>query len=183
MCTRKARFCSFFYPPQDQNQLAKTLVNAVEIDAQNFIAKSLIFNKPVQFSTPNIVVVGVRLQHPTQGSGAPNLEDIDLTLRGVGVVIPGKLTTDLKQATVVTYSSLKDILSEVNVNDTADSVNSSDSTLTIKSTVVSFNTRPQLNSNVSEPFKIRLRNNQVRSRVGNFEIGKNVLLLYYVLTK
>ena len=165
MCTRKAPFCSFFYPPQDQNQLAKTLMNAVEINAQNFIAKSLFVNKPVQFSTPNIDVVGLRLQHSTQESGAPNLEDIDLTLQGVGVGIPGIVTADLKQATVVSYSSLKDILSEVNVNDTADSVKSSGSTLTIKSTVVSFNTRPQLNSNVSEPFKIRLRNNQVRSRV------------------
>ena len=165
MCTRKAPFCSFFYPPQDQNQLAKTLVNAVEIDAQNFIAKSLVFNKPIQFSTPNIDVVGVRLEHSTQESGAPNLEDIDLTLGGVGVEIPGKLTTDLKQATVVSYSSLKDILSEVALNDTADSVKSSGSTLTIKSTVVSFNTRPQLNSNVSEPFKIRLRNNQVISKL------------------
>ena len=165
MCTRKARFCSFFYPPQDQNQLAKTLMNAVEIDAQNFIAKSLVFNKPIQFSTPNIDVVGVRLQHSTQESGAPNLEDIDLTLGGVGVGIPGIITADLEQATVVSYSSLKDILSEVNVNDTADSVKSSGSTLTIKSTVVSFNTRPQLNSNVTEPFKIRLRNKQVRPRV------------------
>ena len=165
MCTRKAPFCSFFYPPQDQNQLAKTLVNAVEIDAQNFIAKSLVVNEPVQFSTPNIDVVGVRLQHSTQESGAPNLEDIDLTLGGVGVGIPGIITADLEQATVVSYSSLKDILSEVNVNDTADSVKSSGSTLTIKSTVVSFNTRPQLNSNVSEPFKIRLRNNQVISKL------------------
>ena len=140
-------------------------MNAVEIDAQNFIAKSLVINKPVKFRTPNIDVVGVRLQHSTQESGAPNLEDIDLTLGGVGVGIPGKVTADLKQATVVSYSSLKDILSEVTVNDTADSIKSSGSTLTIKSTVISFNTRPQLNSNVSEPFKIRLRNNQVRPRV------------------
>ena len=153
-------------------------MNAVEIDALKLVEKSLEVNQPVRFSTPNIDIVGVRLQSSTPESGKPT-PDVNLTFDGVGVRIPGVVTISLKQATVVSYSSLKDVLSEVSSNDTTDSVKSAGSTLAINSTVVSFNTHPKLNSSaVLEPFKIVLRNSQVRLYINNNIL---IIILHFTL--
>ena len=109
--------------------------------------------------TSNIAVRGIRL--PTV---APTDEPEDLNLldnAGEGVVIPGMVTKEITQATVVKYSSVQSILSEEELKNSVDNTIDSTDSLTIRSTIVSLRTKPQLNQSLAEPFMIVLQNNQV----------------------
>jgi hypothetical protein len=84
-----------------------------------------------------------------------------LDIEGEGVIIPGVVTNELKQATVVKYRSIKYILSEEELKESVDDTIRSTESLTIRSTIVSFITKPGFNESVSKPFKIILQNDQV----------------------
>ena len=84
---------------------------------------------------------------------------------GEGVIIPGDATKQIDLAVAVQYSSVKDILSEEELQKSVDNSIGSTESLTIRSTIVSFTTEPQLNESVSRPFKILLQNNQVGCRI------------------
>ena len=77
------------------------------------------------------------------------------------MIIPAVVTNELTQATVVKYSSIKDILSEEELKNSVDNTIGSTESLTIRSTIVSFISEPQFNESASNPFKIVLQNNQV----------------------
>ena len=115
----------------------------------------------MSYSTPNIDVRGIRL--PTVKPTEFEPKDISLLdTGGQGVIIPGVVTNEIELATVVQYSSIKDILSEEELKETVDNTIGSTDSLTIRSTIVSFTTEPQLkNESSSKPFKIVLQNNQV----------------------
>lgn len=114
--------------------------------------------KVVTFTTSNINVRGIRL--PTVTPDEP--DDIDLTdQRGEGVIIPGVVTGEILLATVVKYSSIQSILSEDELKNSVDNTIGSTDSLTIRSTIVSFTTEPQLNKSLPEPFMIVVQNNQV----------------------
>ena len=104
-----------FLRSQEQDKLAKRLLNAVDVEAQQFVAKSSTVNQPVEYKTPNIDVIGVRLE-----PGNPEPRGVDLTTDGVGVKIPAVVSGDLEQATVVTYSTLRDIISEDSLKTSVD---------------------------------------------------------------
>jgi hypothetical protein len=131
------------------------------LNAKNYISQSPETGKVVSYSTPNIDVRGIRL--PTVKPTEFEPKDISLLdTGGQGVIIPGVVTNEIELATVVQYSSIKDILSEEELKETVDNTIGSTDSLTIRSTIVSFTTEPQLkNESVSKPFKIVLQNNQV----------------------
>ena len=107
--------------------------------------------------TSNIAVRGIRL--PTV---APTDEPVDLLDNaGEGVVMPGMVRKEITQATVVKYSSVQSILSEEELKNSVDDTIDSTDSLTIRSTIVSLRTKPQLNQSLAEPFMIVLQNNQV----------------------
>ncbi|XP_028402439.1 uncharacterized protein LOC114525371 isoform X2 [Dendronephthya gigantea] len=140
-----------------RNSLAKKIISGADLNAKNFVSQSGKTGEVVSYTTPNIDVRGIRL------SAVKPDEPKDLYLMdtvGEGVVIPGNVTTNITQATVVKYSSIKEILSEDELEKSVDdSITSSDS-LTIRSTVMSFTTEPRLPELLDEPFKIILQNNQ-----------------------
>ncbi len=84
-----------------------------------------------------------------------------LDVGGEGVVIPGTVVNELKQATVVKFSSIKDILSEEELKESLDNTIKSTESLTIRSTIVSFTTEPRFDETVGTSFAIVLKNNQV----------------------
>jgi hypothetical protein len=143
---------------QSRNNLAKQIISGTDLNAKNYISQSPETGKVVSYSTPNIGVSGIRL--PTVKPDDP--EDISLLdAGGEGVVIPGDVTKQLNLAAVVRYSSVKEILSDEELKKSVDTTIGSTESLTIRSTIVSFTTEPQLNESVSNPFKILLQNNQV----------------------
>jgi hypothetical protein len=148
---------------QARNDLVKQIISGTDLNAKNYISQDAETGKVVSYSTPNIDVRGVRLPSVKHTEVEP--EDISCRLldtRGQGVIIPSVVTNDINLATVVQYSSIKDILSEEELKKTVDNTIGSTDSLTIRSTIVSFTTEPQLkNESVSKPFKIVLQNNQV----------------------
>ncbi|CAB4008983.1 adhesion G- coupled receptor D1-like, partial [Paramuricea clavata] len=142
-----------------RNDLAKEIISGTDLNARNYISQTAETGEIVTYSTPNIDVRGIRL--PTVKPTEPELEDIRLLdAVGEGVIIPAVVTNKLKQATVVKYSSIKDILSEEELKDSVDNTIGSTESLTIRSTIVSFTSEPQFNVSASNPFKIVLQNNQ-----------------------
>jgi hypothetical protein len=136
----------------------KQIISGTDLNAWNYISQSSETGKVASYSTPNIAVHGTTAK-PT------NAGDIRLLdTGGQGVIIPDVVTNKLKQATVVQYSSIKDIFSEEELKESVDNTIGSTESLTIRSTIVSFTIEPQLkNKSVSKPFKIVLQNNQVLS--------------------
>ena len=112
----------------------------------------------VSYNAPNIDVSGIRLPavKPTEPEDV-RLLDTD----GEGVIIPADATKLIDLAVAVRYSSVKDILSEEELQKSVDDTIGSTESLTIRSTIVSFTIEPELNESVSRPFKIVLQNNQV----------------------
>ena len=139
---------------QNRNVLARQIISGADLNAKNFVAQSK-QDEIVGFSTSNIQVLGINLREKS----APKPVSL-LDTAGGGVVIPGTVVNDIKQATVVKYSSIKDILSPKELRKSVDNTISAGSNLTIQSTIVSFSTTPEL-KNVTQPIKIVLQNNQV----------------------
>ncbi|CAB3985460.1 fibrillin-2 isoform X2 [Paramuricea clavata] len=143
-----------------RNNLAKQVISGTDLNARNYISQSAEIGKVALYRTPNIDVIGIRLPtvKPTelQAKGTSLLDTA-----GEGVVIPDALTNELKEATVVKYSSIKDILSEEELKESVDNTIESTESLTIRSTIVSLITKPGFNESVSKPFKIVLQNNQL----------------------
>ena len=148
---------------QFRNDLAKQIISGTDLNAKNYISQSAETGKVVSYSTPNIAVRGIRL--PTVKPTGFEPEDISRSLLdtgGQGVIIPNVVTNEIDLAILVQYNSIKDILSEEELKETVDSTIGSTESLTIRSTIVSFTTEPQLkNDSASKPFKIVLQNNQV----------------------
>ena len=114
-------------------------------------------NGIVTFSTQNIQVLGIKLP---ENPPSETIRLLDIA-GGGGVVIPGTVAIDISQATVVKYSSIKNILSPKELQKSVDNKTIKASiNLTIQSTIVSFSTTPEL-KNISQPIKIVLQNNQV----------------------
>ncbi|CAB4008473.1 brain-specific angiogenesis inhibitor 1-like [Paramuricea clavata] len=141
-----------------RNNLVKQIISGTDLNARNYISESAEIGKVVSYSTPNIAVHGIRL--PTAKPTNPG--DVSLMdTGGQGVIISDVVTNELKQATVVQYSSIKDIFSEEELKESVDNTIGSTESLTIRSTIVSFTIEPPLkNKSVSKPFKIVLQNNQ-----------------------
>ncbi|CAB4005879.1 adhesion G -coupled receptor L3-like, partial [Paramuricea clavata] len=165
-----------------RNDLAKQIISGTDLNAKNYISQSAETGKVVSYSTPNIAVRGIRL--PTVKPTEFEPKDISLLdTGGQGVIVPDVVTNEIDLATVVQYSSIKDILSEIQLKETVDSTIGSTESLTIRSTIVSFTTEPQLkNKSVSEPFKIVLQNNLTgyedpRRTCAFFEPDKNNSIL------
>ncbi|CAB4038472.1 Hypothetical predicted protein, partial [Paramuricea clavata] len=141
-----------------RNNLAKQVISGADLNARNYISQSAEIGKVALYRTPNIDVIGIRLPtvKPTelQAKGTSLLDTA-----GEGVVIPDALTNELKEATVVKYSSIKDILSEEELKESVDNTIESTESLTIRSTIVSLITKPGFNES-EKPFKIVLQNNQ-----------------------
>ena len=138
--------------------MAKQIISGTDLNAKNYVRQTAETGKVVTFTTSNIDVRGIRL--PTVPPDKP--DDINLIDNGgQGVIIPGIVTSEISLATVVKYSSIKSILSEDELKNSVDNTIDSTDSLTIRSTIVSFTTEPQLNKSLSEPFKIVLQNNQV----------------------
>ena len=136
--------------------MAKQIISGTDLNAKNYVRQTAETGKVVTFTTSNIDVRGIRL--PTVPPDKP--DDINLIDNGgQGVIIPGIVTSEISLATVVKYSSIKSILSEDELKNSVDDTIDSTDSLTIRSTIVSFTTEPQLNK--PEPFKIVLQNNQV----------------------
>ncbi|XP_046858696.1 uncharacterized protein LOC124452154 [Xenia sp. Carnegie-2017] len=91
---------------QDRNTLVTEIIKGVDINAKNLVASS---GKPRKvLLLPNIQIVGVNLPENQN----VRLEDINLTdSGGEGVKFRGIVADGIKQAIVVKYSSVKDILS------------------------------------------------------------------------
>ncbi|CAB4010984.1 Brain-specific angiogenesis inhibitor 3, partial [Paramuricea clavata] len=141
-----------------RNHLAKQIISGTDLNAWNYISESAEIGNVVSYITPNIAVHGIRL--PTAKPTKPG-DIILLDTGGQGVIIPDVVTNELKQATVVQYSSIKDIFSEEELKESVDNTIGSTESLTIRSTIVSFTIEPSLkNKPVSKPFKIVLQNNQ-----------------------
>ncbi|CAB4008541.1 brain-specific angiogenesis inhibitor 1-like [Paramuricea clavata] len=138
-----------------RNNLAKQVISGTDLNARNYISGNAEIGKIVSYSTPNIEVLGILLRGILQAKDI-SLLDTD----GEGVIIPGLVTNELQQATVVKYSSIKDILSDEDLKKSVDNTIGSTESLTIRSTIVSFITKPGFNESVSKPFKIILQNNQ-----------------------
>jgi hypothetical protein len=167
---------------QSRNNLAKQIISGADLNARNYISQSAEIGEVVSLSTPNIDVRGIRL--PTVKPANP--QDISLLgTGGQGVIIPDVVTNEIDLATVVQYSSIKDILSEEELKESVDNTIGSTESLTIRSTIVSFTIEPQLkNKSVSKPFKIVLQNNQVGSAcawfAGRIDEGMNALQTNFI---
>ena len=145
---------------QSRNKLAKKIISGADLNAKNFVSRSGETGKVVSYNTPNINVRGILL--PTvKPVKPPDVVLVDTV--GEGVIIPGNVTNNITQATVVKYSSIKDILSDEELKESVDDSITSSESLTVRSTVMSFTTEPRLLKLVSNPFKIILQNNQVRT--------------------
>ena len=141
-----------------RNNLAKQIISGTDLNAKNYISQTGKTDEVVSYTTKNIEVQGIRLP----AIKPPNPQDLNLLdSDGEGVVIPGVVTNDIELATVVRYNSIKDILSEEELQKSVDNTIDSTESLTIRSTIVSFTTEPQLNGSMAKPFKIVLQNNQV----------------------
>ena len=112
----------------------------------------------VSFKTTNIQVIGIKLpEKPKNRSKEIKLVDTG----GQGVRFRTSLANGLQQATVVKYSSIKDILSSEELKKSVDKTIKSSGNLTIQSTILSFTTSPKLY--VTQAIQIILKNNQVRT--------------------
>lgn len=154
---------TFFAVFQGRNRLAKEILSGTDLNAKKYVSQRAEVNQVVLFTTSNIAVRGIRLSRvrPAKPQDVDLLDDL-----GEGVLIPGAESNSIDLATVVKYSSIKDILSEDELEQSVDSSISSRGSLAIRSTIVSFSTEPQLEEeSISEPFKIVVKNNEVWSCV------------------
>ncbi|XP_028416355.1 adhesion G-protein coupled receptor D1-like [Dendronephthya gigantea] len=130
-------------------------MSGVDLNAKNVISQTAETGKVVFYSTPNIDVIGIKLSK--QQLATP--KDISLLNTEGGVIIPGGVTNDIRQVTVVKYSSIKDILSNKELKESVDNTIKL-ALVVIRSTIVSLTTEPPLNATVAEPLKIVIQNNQ-----------------------
>ena len=145
---------------QSRNTLLNQVISSTELNARRYISESNETGKVVPFSTPNIEVRGIRL--PAVKSTEP--EDIVLVGQtGEGVVIPAVSTNELRQATVVKFSSIQTIFSDEELRESLNSSIKMTNSLTIRSSMISFTIKSELDEPMAKPYKIVLRNNQVYS--------------------
>ena len=145
---------------QSRNTLLNQVISSTELNARSYISESNETGKVVPFTTPNIEVLGIRL--PT----VKPIEPKDIVLIGQigeGVVIPAVSTNELRQATVVKFSSIQTILSDEELRESLNSSIKMTNSLTIRSSIISFTSIPELDRSMAKPYKIVLRNNQVYS--------------------
>lgn len=136
---------------QNRNALARQIIKGADLVAKKMIEENGKPGKVFAFSSDNIKILGVKL---------PENEDINLVSEGEGVQLRGLVTHGIKQATVVKYSSIKDILSFEELQKSVDHTIQANKNLTIQSTIISFTTTPKF-LNVTRHIKIVLQNNQV----------------------
>lgn len=131
------------------------IIKGVDINAKNLAALS---GKPRKvLLLPNIQIVGVNL--PENQNVLP--EDINLTdSGGEGVKFRGIVADGIKQAIVVKYLSVKDILSREELQKSVDNTIQTSTSCNIQSKIISFSTTPK-SLHVSQNIKIFLQNNQV----------------------
>ena len=145
---------SFMIVCQERNTLAKYVIEGSDMNAKKLVAETGKPGSVLNFKTENIELLGIKL-HKNK-SAQP--ENVNLTSEDEGVEF---LWVDgIKQATVVKYSSIKDILSPEELQKSVDSTIQASGNLTIQSTIISFATTPKL-PNVTQRIKIVLKNNQV----------------------
>ncbi|XP_046863918.1 neurogenic locus notch homolog protein 1-like isoform X8 [Xenia sp. Carnegie-2017] len=139
----------------ERNTLARQIISGADLNAKKFVAESKKIGKVVSFKTTNIQVIGIKLpEKPKNRSKEIKLVDTG----GQGVRFHTSLANGLQQATVVKYSSIKDILSSEELKKSVDKTIKSSGNLTIQSTILSFTTTPKLY--VTQAIQIILKNNQ-----------------------
>ncbi|XP_046858708.1 adhesion G-protein coupled receptor D1-like [Xenia sp. Carnegie-2017] len=138
------------YGGKYRNALAKQIIKGADLVAKKMIEENGKPGKVFAFSSDNIKILCVKL---------PENEDINLVSEGEGVQFRGLVTHGIKQATVVKYSSIKDILSFEELQKSVDHTIQANKNLTIQSTIISFTTTPKF-LNVTRHIKIVLQNNQ-----------------------